>query len=70
MAMRAQFLRRAACQYVAMVVDGTKVTGVRFWTVDASPPRRTRQRCKTKGPRPDGDRWWSRWRARVGAVRR
>ena len=35
MAMRAQFLRRAACQYVAMFVDGTmshRVSGSRLST--------------------------------------
>ena len=50
MAMRAQFLRRAACQYVAMFVDGTmshRVSGSRLSTHHLLVV--TRQLCKTKG---------------------
>ena len=52
-----------------MVVDGT-MSHRGFSTVDASPPSRHQTTLQKHGPRPDGDRWWSRWSARIYAVRR
>ena len=50
------------CQFVAMFVDDTNESPrVRFSTVDASPPGRHETTLQKHGPRPDGDRWWSRW---------